>query len=364
MKTNDNIRLGVVSYDHIPYDGGQGRHIYEIYHQGLNKHDEFEVIYINPRKNNIPNNHTLYNFVNKIGKNISFTILINPLFVFIPKIFKLDLLNIHTGPGGLFLFFKPRITVVVTAHHTYYQQSNLVNGESWKKIFIPFEHRTYELADKIIAVSESTKKVLMTKYDVPESKLTVIPNGVNLAQFRKRNEVKAIKNSVLYVGRLDDRKGIKWMMRLFLHSAKRNKDGIKLFIGGKGKLEDWLRQFIVKNDLSSEVTLLGFIPDNELNEWFNKVDALIVPSVFEGFGLIAVEAIASNTPVLCREVDGLRDIVKNGENGYFINQDSDMHDMLSKCSKLTNVSNTVQQYSYEHVVKMTKDFYQTVMSSK
>jgi len=64
--------------------------------------------------------------------------------------------------------------------------------------------------------------------------------------------------------------------------------------------------------------LVGTVDDSEVNEWYNKASVVIIPSVFEGFGLSAVEAMACGTPIIATDVDALRDVVEDGKNGLLV----------------------------------------------
>ena len=95
-------------------------------------------------------------------------------------------------------------------------------------------------------------------------------------------------------------------------------DDIQLYIGGDGVLKPYLERFIRENQLEDNIHLLGTIDDSNLNEWYNKVSVVVIPSVFEGFGLTAIEAMACGTPVIATETDGLRDVIEDDRNGLLV----------------------------------------------
>jgi len=116
---------------------------------------------------------------------------------------------------------------------------------------------------------------------------------------------------------MESRKGIDFLIKTIPVIKDRLRD-IQLFIGGDGALKSYLDNFIKKNNLENNVHLLGTIADSVLNEWYNKVSVVIIPSVFEGFGLTAIEAMACGTPVIATDVDALRDVIEDGENGLLV----------------------------------------------
>lgn len=310
------MRLGIITYDFYPIIGGQGRHIFEIIRR-IECNSEMELIIFSPNDNNLLNHTQIFPGANKFGKNISFSIL---LFIYIHKIiriYSLDKLHIHCGPGGLFLLQKLSIPVVVTCHHTYWQQHKYIKGQGWKKIFCLPEKKTYQICDKIICVSKDSKKILTDKYHINSNKITIIPNGVDLNKLYPIEKIEKIDNSLLYVGRIDSRKGIDFLIQA-MALVKMQNPNVILFIGGKGKLIPELKKIVEKKDLYKNVKFLGFIPDKDLNKWYNKVKCIVVPSIFEGFGLTVIEAMAAGTPVIGTDVDGIRTIIKNEENGYLV----------------------------------------------
>lgn len=310
------MKIGLITQDFYPFIGGQGRHIYEIIKRFRNN-SEIIISVFSPKDSNHNNHIQIFSITDKMGKNISLSFFVNLYINNIIKKHSIDKIHIHCGPGGLFLLRKLNIPVVATCHHTYWQQSTYIKGQSWKKIFWLFEKRTYQIANEVICVSEDSKKILTKKYGIDASKIIVIQNGVDIEKFHPIESVKKINNSLLYVGRIDARKGVDFLIRSMLSVILKNPE-VKLFVGGKGKLLPELKKYVIENDLYENIKFIGFIPDDELNEWYNKVKCVVVPSIFEGFGITVIEAMAAGTPVIGTNVDGIKSIIKNGENGYLV----------------------------------------------
>jgi glycosyltransferase involved in cell wall biosynthesis len=96
--------------------------------------------------------------------------------------------------------------------------------------------------------------------------------------------------------------------------------------------------------LAENIDFLGFIPDASLNLWYNKVQCAVIPSVFEGFGLTAVEAMAAGTSVICTDVDSLRYIVDDGVCGYLVKY-NDREALSTKILNLLANPDMRQQFS-------------------
>jgi glycosyltransferase involved in cell wall biosynthesis len=227
--------------------------------------------------------------------------------------YHLDRVNIHSGPGGVLCARRLPVPVIVTCHHTYLQQISHIRSQFWKVIFLPFEKRTYQLADRIVAVSEATKDALVKRYGIPENRVTVIHNSVDTGRFHHLETAKTT-HSLLYIGRIDKRKGIEFLIRSMPIVRDRIPD-VQLLVGGKGSWLEKMKTLVGQLRLEGTVTFLGFVPDDQLNNLYNQVQCLVVPSVFEGFGITVIEALAAGTRVVGTDVDGIREILQDGEAG-------------------------------------------------
>lgn len=230
--------------------------------------------------------------------------------------YRLDKLNIHSGPGGVLLIRKLPIPVLVTCHHTYWQQFTFIKSQFWKRIFLPFEKMTYRLADKIICDCEDTKWVLVNHYDISEEKITVIHCAVDTIKFHFINLPKK-PDCALYVGRIEKRKGIEFLIRSMPFVRQQIPDAL-LLVGGKGSCLEKMKALVSRLNLERNVTFLGFVPEDQLNELYNQAQCVVVPSIFEGFGITVIEALAAGTRVVGTDVDGIREILKSGEFGRLV----------------------------------------------
>lgn len=313
------INLGILTHDFYPFVGGLGRYIYDIYYKGFIGQEGMNVKFISACRNKLRGNLEIFHFTKYFGKHILFSIFVNcVLDIFIRK-HKFNILNVFSGPGGVFLLRKPRgVKLIVTACHTYYQQSQ-VKREKWKRVFIPLERRTLRLADKIIAISPSTKKVLVDYYGLDVQGVEIVTPCVDTEKFYPLRNTDKIEKSLLFVGRLEIRKGIDFLVRVMSKVVEKDKD-IKLYIMGDGVLKPWIEEFTEKHGIKENVKLLGFVPELRINEWYNKVQAVVVPSVFEGFGITAIEAMACRVPIIAVNTEGLCDVVKDRKTGVLVDR--------------------------------------------
>ncbi len=299
------MRIGIFTDDFYPITGGQGTNIIRIYNDLKKKN---EVFVFSPSINNLKGNITLFRFTRKFGKNLIFSFLLHFRIKRLIEQYALDKVIIQGGPGGVFMIRKLPIEQEYIANHTYYQQTKYIKSQFWKKIFIPIERIGYKNSGKIRSISESTRDVLVNNYSVGKKKI-FLEHPKPEKRF-KELKIKKIPNSLLYVGRLDKRKGIDFLIETIPLVVKEDPN-IKLFIIGKGKLREKLERFIKRNNIEKNVKFLGFVSDEDLPKWYNKCKLTIVPSIFEGFGITAIESLACGTPVIATNTDGLKDIIKD-----------------------------------------------------
>ena len=228
----------------------------------------------------------------------------------------LNKLNIHTGPGGVLLIRKLTIPVIVTCHHTYRQQYTYIKSQFWKRIFLPFELRTYQLATKIVCVSAATKNALVHQYGISEKKIIVIHNAVDTRRFHHLDTGKKLL-SLLYIGRLDKRKGIEFLIRS-MPLVVRTIPGAQLLVGGKGMYLEKMKSLVRQLGLERNISFLGFVTDDQLNARYNQAQCVVVPSIFEGFGITVIEALAAGTRVVGTDTDGIREILQNHDYGQLV----------------------------------------------
>lgn len=155
-------------------------------------------------------------------------------------------------------------------------------------------------------------------------KVTVAPPGVDGDKFRPIPHIytRTEKNIIFFVSILDKLHIYKGLEYLLLSIKKISaKIPIKLYIGGKGDLEDYYKKIVRVNGLEEIVHFLGFLPDEELNRYYNICDIFVLPSISvaqEGFGLVALEAMACGKPVIVTDITGVADVVKKEKTGIVV----------------------------------------------
>lgn len=192
-----------------------------------------------------------------------------------------------------------------------------------------FTHLSARRADHLIAISNSTARDLSRFFGVLNEKITVTYPGVDatyqptrdssvLAEFRRRRNLP--EQFFLFVGTLEPRKNLEMLLQAYAAFLRSAKSRYKLVLGGgKGWLYRSLFAAVEKLGLRSEVIFPGFIAEDELPLWYNAADVFVYPSLYEGFGLPPLEAMACGTPVIASRTSSLPEVV--GDAGLLLDPD-------------------------------------------
>ena len=168
--------------------------------------------------------------------------------------------------------------------------------------------------DKIFANSCRTQAHIKLVYN-RESSVIYPCSPVDMIQSRNKN-----KKHFFYIGRIEKPKNIDIAIRCFKKFLDKSDDkSIKFFIAGKGRYENYIKSYIEKMDISNNVKMLGYITDEEKNNYIENAYALISIAEREPFGLNVIEAWAMNTTAIISKYCGAAEIVENNKNAISIN---------------------------------------------
>lgn len=184
-------------------------------------------------------------------------------------------------------------------------------------------------ASKIIAVSENTKRDLISLYGVPEEKIRVIYEGVSNDKFQISNskinlneKISKLKTYFLFVGRIETRKNVERMIEAFdLFKKKCGTEHILVLAGKPGYGYDFVKCQMSNVKCQNDIVELGYVSEEEKWELLRGAEGFLFPSLSEGFGLPVLEAQRVGVPVLTSSISSLPEVA--GENGaIFVNPES------------------------------------------
>jgi D-inositol-3-phosphate glycosyltransferase len=207
-------------------------------------------------------------------------------------------------------------------------------AESEPALRIMAEQELVNDCQRIIAATEKGKDELISYYGASPHKISVIPCGVNLELFRHTDKNTARRKLglnghkiLLFVGRIDPLKGID---RLLMALPKLQcRQGLSLLvIGGDGDSQPdvgRLQRLSQSLNIQDAVTFAGIVEQKELPSYYSAADVCVIPSYYESFGLVALESLACGTPIVATRVGCIESVVRQGQNGYMVQDNAPPH---------------------------------------
>jgi glycosyltransferase involved in cell wall biosynthesis len=250
-----------------------------------------------------------------------------------------------------------------------------------------FARRALARADCIIAVSHSSKRELSRVFDVPEGKIEVVYNALDERYLREPMpgdadrilERMAVTDPfVLYAGSVKPQKNLPRLIEAFAVAKADLRDrpeyaNLKLIlIGDSAEEHSDLRRAVLRSRLQNDVRFLGFVPHAMLRVFYSRARAFLFPSLYEGFGLPPLEAMAHGAPVVTSSVSSLPEVFShaallvNPENVFEIARgirqiltEDDLRDTLVRRGY-----ELVQRYSWERSAAQVREIYRSVVERR
>ncbi len=184
-------------------------------------------------------------------------------------------------------------------------------------------------ADRVVVASIDEQKQLVRFCGADPARISLVPCGVNLDVFRPIDKQEARRQLglrdddriLLFVGRIEPLKGLDILLGAAAQ-VESDSDCFVLVVGGDGSTKEGevprLRHLASELGIAERVSFLGAVDHERLPLFYSAADVCVVPSFYESFGLVALEAMACGTPVVASRVGGLAGTVRDGETGYLI----------------------------------------------
>jgi phosphatidylinositol alpha-mannosyltransferase len=218
----------------------------------------------------------------------------------------------------------------------------------------------------IIAVSKVARDSILPYV---KRKITIIPNGVDVTVFKPNNKpivrYKDGMTNVLYVGRLEERKGVKYLLLAWQLLAARN---LRLILVGAGPEKEKIKELIKKLNLKN-VIMEGYVPDKDLPSYYATADVFCSPATKgESFGMVLLEAMASGVPIVAAANRGYKEILKE-VGKECLAKTEDVNDLVIKLERLVKDENLrkklgewgrreAEKYSWDKIGRQVLEFYQ------
>ena len=251
-----------------------------------------------------------------------------------------------------------RKNVVLALLGSYTLRSKFSNSHFYMPTKL-LEKLNFSLSNRIILYSPKLiKEWNLEKY---RNKICIAhEHFIDFDKFKMKKKFDERDNLVGYIGRLSEEKGTLNFVKAIPEISKERED-LEFLIGGDGQLRDKIGKYLDGNNLNDKVKLTGWIQHNELQEYLNELKLLILPSYTEGLPNIMLEAMAYGTPVLATPVGAIPDVIKDGETGFILENNSpeciaknvirtlnhpDLDEIVKNARKLVE-----KEYTYEAAVE-------------
>ena len=236
---------------------------------------------------------------------------------------KFDVIHCHDWmsiAAGVELKEKTGKPLVITIHSTEYDRTTNVYPMEY---IVGREKWGMQKADVVITVSNSMKKQLIEKYGIDESKIQVIYNGIDV--FKYHGITEKYSKIVLFLGRMTNQKGPYFFLQAAKKVLEKENDVLFIMVGRGEKMPDLINHAFHLG-IMDNVIFTGFVSEEELLHAFSRASVYVMPSVAEPFGITALEAIASGTPLIVSKNAGVAETLYH----CFKTDYWDTHEMANK----------------------------------
>tara|TARA_B100000003_G_C10886020_1_gene353197 strand:- start:167 stop:1261 length:1095 start_codon:yes stop_codon:yes gene_type:complete len=286
----------------------------------------------------------VYKFIKKRNKYLNFLI-----SFFIPILLKthfkeIDILKCNQMWGSWIAVINKIIykkNYILRCGYEMYQNELHGNNFIRKRLFFFISYFSYIFSKKIVVTTKDIKKFIVKHFYINSKKIIIIPNFINTAKFKSLSKKKT--NDCLFIGRLSEEKNL-FKIFGFLSGTKK-----RLFIIGDGKIKKRLIEY--KKNLKINVSFLKNIKNNNLPRIYNRFKFFILMSKFEGNPKVLLEAMACGCICLVNKSQGIKGIIKNNYNGFFIKNKFDFINIIKKIENNKSIYLKISKNSQNFIKK-------------
>ena len=227
-----------------------------------------------------------------------------------------------------------------------------------------------------IGLSEEVVKLTARHFSMKIKNIPLVPNPIDIELF-KPSYVGNDKDKliILYVGRLEFRKGVHTLIRAFCYVQEQLPEAKLTFIGADCGMKSYLLNKTCQLEHPENVTFMEHIPRNNLIEYYQKSTICVVPSIWENYPYVCLEAMACGKPVIASDIGGLKTIITNRVNGFLVPPGSSkslseaivllLEDKRLRQTLGSNARKSIEQnYAPEKIAQKTLNIYQDILKKK
>ncbi|MFC1786462.1 glycosyltransferase family 4 protein [Halobacteriota archaeon] len=261
----------------------------------------------------------------------------NDAFFFAPQIYsylinrEYDIIhthNYHAFPALFCALAKKDRKLVFTPH--YHGAGHSFIRNQLHKPYRPLGARILKKSDKIVCVSQFELNLIKENFNIPASKLTHIPNGINLDEFKDVKPIERKNKTILFVGRLEKYKGVQYVIQALPLLEHR------LEIVGKGPYEQKLKKMANNLGTSKKIDWIRGLPRHELLQHYKSADVFVMLSEHEAYGITVAEALASGTPCIISDIGSLIEFMDN-KMCFEVKSPTNVNDLIKTIKRVATI---------------------------
>ena len=231
------------------------------------------------------------------------------------------------------------------------------------------ETRVMSNSDEIIVLNKFMEDYL--KNESYTDKIKMVPNGIDPTDFSNKGDDKFI----LYAGRFDWNKRVDVLIKAFSMLDENYKKDFKLKIVGQGYNEKYLKNLVKSRNIVKRVEFVPWIERSKLINFMSRCSLFVLPSLFETFGIVVIEAMASGKPVIASDTPGPQDVITHGYNGFLFEKGSveELKNYLELCLSNEDLRKKVgmnarktieEKYTFEKVADRYIDLFKELVEER
>lgn len=287
----------------------------------------------------------------------------------IAKNYEFDIIHAHDWLTYLAGILAKKISgkpLVIHVHATEFDRS----GENVNQSVYDLERLGMESADCIMAVSNLTRNIVITRYGIDESKVVTVHNAVDFSGRKSLNINRSIDEKVVtFLGRITFQKGPEYFIEAAKKVLKRYPN-VRFVMAGSGDMMNRMVRRVAKLEIGSRFHFTGFLRGDEVNEMYAHSDVYVMPSVSEPFGISPLEAMRTGVPVIISKQSGVSEILTHALKVNFWDVDAladaiygllaypGLSCMLKRCGM-----DEVNSFSWDDTARLVKSYYEKSIQS-
>lgn len=290
------------------------------------------------------------------------------MYLKLPKILKEDNIDIFWGTQHLLPMrnkYTKNIKFVLTIHDLAIKKLKTVGSLKNTIIQKLFVKRSLKAADKVIAISEATKKDIIELYKINEDKITIIYNGTNLIentydltkeQEKEIQEKFGIKETpyLFFLSTIEPRKNVPTLVKAYEYIRNKNENLKLILAGGLGWKYEGVLELVENSNYKDDIVMPGYISKEEKEYLFKNASCFVYPSLYEGFGLPILEAMINKQIVVTANNSSLPEV--GGEAAFYYVETLNFENLGNKIIEAINLKEEERKKRVELGLAQAKKF--------